>query len=170
MRRAVRGSGALQPENLKYSDIHPNDSIQSIIRNVCQNNIRTLEHSASVLDPAEMERAVQAIVKAKRVDSLRRGQLGARRATTRRTNSCSIRCRGDVGSPYADTLAAGLTKDDVAVLISYSGESRDIRYAQRRPRDRSHRDRHRYGPNRLSKLVDIRLQTSSTESFVRAAR
>lgn len=158
-------------ENLKYSDIHPNDSIQSIIRNVCQNNIRTLEYSASVLDPAEMERAVQAIVKAKRVDFYGVGNSGLVAYDAQNKFLRIKKVSVATSDPHMQILsAAGLTKDDVAVLISYSGESRDIfdTLSVVRETGATAIGITRYGPNRLSKLVDIRLQTSSTESFVRS--
>lgn len=158
-------------ESMNYTDIHPKDSVQSIIRSVCQNNIKTLENSMNVLDIGEMEKAVEAITKAKRVDFYGVGNSGlvAYDAQNKflRINKVSVTS----SDPHLQILsAASLQKEDVAVLISYSGESNDI-FDTLNVIKRTGATTigiTRYGSNRLSRMVDIRLQTSSMESFVRS--
>jgi DNA-binding MurR/RpiR family transcriptional regulator len=155
----------------KYDDVHPGDDLRSIVESVCHNNIRTLQESMAVMDLASLEKAVQAITAAPRVDFYGLGTSGivAHDAQNKflRINKISFAS----ADPHLQILSASsLRPGDVAVLISYSGETRDIfdTLAVVRESGATTVSITRYGPNKLSRQVDISLYTSSQESFIRS--
>ena len=154
-----------------YEDVHPGDDLRSIVENVCQNNIRTLQESMAVMDLAALDTAVQAITAAPRVDFYGLGTSGIVAIDAQnkflRINKVSFAS----ADPHLQILSASsLRPGDVAVLISYSGETRDIfdTLAIVRESGATSVSITRYGPNRLSRQADISLYTSSQESFIRS--
>jgi len=154
-----------------YEDIHPGDDLRSIMESVCRNNIKTIEESMAVIDFASIEKAVHVIAKAPRVDFYGLGTSGlvANDAQNKflRINKVSF----STSDPHLQILsAASLKPGDVAVLISYSGESKDIfdTLDVIRQAGATSVSITRYGPNTLSRKADINLHTSAQESFVRS--
>lgn len=162
---------SFSPKDAAYSDILPNDSLRSIAENITQNNIKSLENTLKLLDYNELERAVSAIEQAHRVDFYGCGNsaLVALDAQNKfmRIDKVSI---AHPDSHFQVVSAANLTPDDVAVLISYSGETRDILdltsiIAQTGATTISITQ---YGKNSLCEMVDIKLFTTSMETSLRS--
>ena len=148
------------------------DSEQDIFTNTCLGSIKTIENTLAVMDTDEFKKAVDLLCTAKRVDFYGVGTAGlvARDSMNKfiRINKYAVS-----SSDSHDQLLSivGLTPDDAAVLISYSGETPDII-------DLAHQLKAmgvpiisltRYGENTLCKMADVRLFSSANESVVRIA-
>lgn len=160
------------PENTSYQDIHPGDDLQMIAKAVTENNRKSLENVLGTLDYNELERAVDAMTAARRIDFYGCGNSGlvAQDAQNKfmRINKISI---SQVDPHMQIVSAATLVKGDVAVLISYSGETNDILSTHEliRRTGATTVSITRYGKNSLSELTDIRLYTASLETLIRSA-
>lgn len=154
-----------------YADIHPGDSVESIMNTVCANDIRAIENTVSVLKLDELEKAVTVIAAAKRVDFYGVAVSGnvAMDACNKfvRINKLSM----SSADPHQQILNASLlTPGDAAVLISYSGNTRDILETAQAVKlsGASLISLTKYSRNPLSKLADICLYSSSAESLIRS--
>jgi DNA-binding MurR/RpiR family transcriptional regulator len=160
-----------QNKGVTYNDIRPGDSVESIARSVCASHIKSIENTLSVLEMGELERAVEILCTAQRIDFYGIGASGhaAMDAHNKFIRIGKISMSSD--DPHQQILTASLLKkDDVAVLISYSGDTRDIL-------ELADIIKHtaatlisltRYGKNELSRKADIRLYCSSSELPVRS--
>jgi Transcriptional regulators len=160
-----------QTENVNYQDLHPSDDIETVIKSVSSNNVLSIENTLKVLDPREMERAVEAIIAAKRIEFYGVGNSGiialdAQSKFLRISKNCHA-----FTDPHQQLFsAASLQSSDVAVLISYSGQTIDIldTLATVKESGATTIGITRYGKNPLSSQVDIKLLTTSTETSFRS--
>ena len=153
-----------------FEDITPGDEPEAVMTNICQCNIRAIENTLAILDKAAPRQAVERLCEASRIDFYGLGSSGLVAQ-----DACSkfIRCGKRVCS-YTDAhsqmlSAVTLKEGDVAVLISYSGETTDILNLARQIRTSGATiiTLTRYGKNTLSELANIRLCSSSTETLFR---
>jgi DNA-binding MurR/RpiR family transcriptional regulator len=158
-------------ERNNISDITPGDSVEIIANNTCKNHIKTLRDCLAITDIAAMEKAVEHMVKAKRVDFYGVGSSGlvALDAQNKflRINKTSMSAL----DPHLQMLySSTLTKDDVVVLISYTGETKDILNTLNIVKELGVTSIAitRYGGNSLSENADIALTTISNETFMRS--
>lgn len=159
------------PESVTYRDILPKDDLRSIVANVTENNIKSLENTLNILNYDELELAVSAIANAKRVDFYGCGNSGlvALDAQNKfmRINKYS---NAQIDPHMQIAAAANLTKGDVAVLISYTGETRDILETMEliKRTGATTISITRYGKNSLSEMAQIKLFTPSLETLIRS--
>lgn len=160
------------PELAAYTDILPNDSLRAKAESVTRNNIRSLENTLKLLDYDELQRAADAIVAAKRVDFYGCGYSGI---VAQDAQNKFMRI-GKVSLSHADphiqiVSAASLSAGDVAVLISYTGETRDMLdlHALIAQTGATTVSLTRYGDNSLREVSDIRLVTTSLETLFRSS-
>lgn len=160
-----------QSETITYNDIRPGDSTESIINNVCMSNIKSIENTMSLINLQDLEQAINVIQKAKRVDFYGIGTSGnvAMDAYNKfmRINKVSM----SSADPHNQILSASsLEKGDVAVLISYTGDTKDIletaSIAQKT--EATIISITRYSKNPLTERADICLYSSSSEPLVRS--
>ncbi|MCK9252033.1 MAG: MurR/RpiR family transcriptional regulator [Clostridiaceae bacterium] len=161
----------MQQDSITYTDVRPGDSIDMIVRSVSMSNTKAIENTLSVLDEKELLRAIDVICQAERVDFYGVGSSGnvALDANNKfmRINKISIASQ----DPHVQILSATTLKaGDVAVLISYSGETMDILETAEIVRQSGATiiSITRLGKNPLSELADIRLYSSSVEGMVRS--
>jgi DNA-binding MurR/RpiR family transcriptional regulator len=161
-----------QQDSITYTDVRPGDSVANIVRSVSMNGIKAIENTMAVLDEAELEKAIAAICRARRVDFYGVGTSGTVALDAHnkflRINKISVAS----ADPHLQVLAATtLTPDDVAVLISYTGETKDILETADIISQTGARTIGitRYGRNPLSDKVDIRLCSSASETLIRSA-
>lgn len=161
-----------QQDNITYSDVHPGDSIHNIICSVSLNSIKAIENTVAVLDEIELEKAVRAISQARRVDFYGVGTSGmvALDAHNKflRINKISVAS----SDPHLQVLSATtLMPEDVAVLISYTGETKDILETADVITETGATivSITRYGRNPLSDQAHIRLCSSASETLIRSA-
>ncbi len=160
-----------QAEDVSYMDLHPHDDIRTVIKNVTSNNILSIENTMKILDPGEMEKAIDTIIHAKRIDFYGVGSSGivaldAQSKFLRIAKNCYA-----FTDPHQQLFsAASLGENDAAVLISYSGETLDIldTLSIIQESGATTIGITRYGKNSLSSRVDIKLFTTSTETGFRS--
>lgn len=153
------------------SDLNPGDKVDLILHNTCKNHIKTLQDCLSIMDLSSLERSVDLIAEAKRVDFYGLGSSGlvAFDAQNKflRINKISM----SASDPHLQMLyASTLTKDDVVVLISYTGETIDILNTLNIVKDLGATTIAitRYGGNSLARNSDIVLTTISNDTFMRS--
>lgn len=162
---------AAAKESVTFEDIRAGDAPATVLRNISLSSIKAIRDTVAMTDTQTLEAAVDVLCKAKRIDFY---GLGASGLVALDAGSKFLRC-GKTSfaftSPHEQILAAlTLKKDDVAVLISYSGETIDIlKIAQDiRAMGATIISITRFGKNALSEMADIRLHSSSAETMLRA--
>lgn len=160
-----------QNKEVTYRDIQPGDSVKSIIRNVCMSHMQAIENTLSVLDTTQMQKAVNVIGKAKRIDFYGIGTSGIVAMDAHNKFVRIGKISMSSADPHQQILTAALlAKGDVAVLISYSGDTRDILeladVVKRTPATLISITR--YSKNELSQKADICLYCSSSELLTRS--
>ncbi|MEG1381617.1 MAG: MurR/RpiR family transcriptional regulator [Ruthenibacterium sp.] len=110
-----------------YKDIRPGDDLNTIIENVSYNNRCSIDDTLAVLDKNEVARAVIVLREAARINLYGLGASGlvcqdaAQKFLRIRKN-----CQAFVDGHSLQTAAALLEQEDVAVLISNSGDTLEI--------------------------------------------
>lgn len=155
----------------EYGDIQPGSSVETVINAVCSNNVLAIENTMAVLDPDELKRAISAIIAADRVDFYGAGTSGhvAMDAYNKfvRINKISM----STADPHQQILnASQLSAGDVAVLISYSGNTKDLLETAETAKSAGATviSLTKYSKNPLTKLADICLYSSSADALVRS--
>lgn len=166
----VRIAGDLQTGellNYDFQEITSTKNIAALIDSVSQNNIHSIAETLKILNYQQVELAIDAIHRANRIDiyGAAASQIIAQDAQQKflRINKpCHV---------YEDahlqlTSSVNLSEDDVAIGISYSGETNHILSAIRNASkaDATTIGITGYGDNPLSEMVDINLSISSSES------
>jgi DNA-binding MurR/RpiR family transcriptional regulator len=163
---------AMQSSDQAYKEISPNDDIKTLINSISYNNIYAIRQTLQLLDFKEVERAVEAIQAAGRIDfyGAAASQIIAQDAQQKflRINKA---CTAYTDSHLQLTSSVTLTEKDVAVGISYSGETTHVLEAIKISKENNATTIGitRYGANPLASMVDICLTTSATESDIRSA-
>lgn len=160
-----------QSEEIAYNDVRPGDSTESIIHSVCMSNIKSIENTMSIINATGLEQAIEAIGAADRVDFYGIGTSGnvAMDAHNKfiRINKTSM----SSADPHNQILSASSLKEgDVAVLISYTGDTKDILETADsvQKTDATLISLTRYSKNPLSERADISLYSSSSEPLIRS--
>lgn len=155
----------------EYGDIQPGSSVESIMKTVCTNDMLAIENTLAVLELHEIKRAVSAIISARRIDFYGIGVSGnvAMDAYSKfiRINKLSM----STSDPHQQLLnASQLTFGDVAMLISYSGTTKDLLDVAEIVKQSGATliSLTKYSKNPLTKLADICLYSSSSDALVRS--
>lgn len=154
-----------------YTDVKPGDDISTIIRNISYNNKKSIDNTMEFLSEDSIRKAVDAIVKAKEIDFYGFGAsyiicLDAFQKFARINKN--VRVSSD---PHMQAeFASNLTKDDVVVAISYSGETKDTYESVKIAKDAGATiiGITKFGHSTISDLCDINLFVSSTEIAFRS--
>jgi DNA-binding MurR/RpiR family transcriptional regulator len=167
----ARDMSAWQSSGNEYTDIRPGDKLETIIKNVCLNNKKAIEDTLQILDYEEIRKAVDVIHKAGKMIFFGSGAS----AVVAMDASQKFTRIGKVCYSWADphlqiTTAANLNKDDAAVAISYSGETRDIIETAKVAKQSGAIviAITRYGISSLGEMADIQLFLSSPENTMRS--
>ena len=116
-----------QLDTVPYNDVRPGDSIESIIHRACMSNIKSIENTKTLLNIDDLSYAVEAIVSAGRVDFYGVGTSGIVALDAQNKFMRINKITMSSPDPHSQILsAASLKKGDVAVLISYTGDTKDI--------------------------------------------
>ena len=155
--------------SVEYGDIQPGSSLESILKTVCNNDMKAIENTLGVLDAEEVKKAVEAIEKAPRVDFYGSGTSGyvAMDAYSKfaRIGKISMSTMIEV----QQTLnAVQLKKGDVAVVISYSGNTKSSLEAAScvKKTGATLISLTKYSKNPLAKMADICLYSSSADDAI----
>lgn len=158
-------------EESKYTDIRAGDRLETIVENVCHNNKKSIEDTLKVLDFGDVKNAVNAIHKAKRVDFYGVGASGIiamdGQQKFMRINKF---CQAYIDPHLQITAAATLKTGDAAIMISYSGETRDIVESMKVAKESGAIiiAITKYGKSTIGEGADIRLFLSSPETSMRS--
>ena len=157
--------------DIHYEDILPCDNLETLVRSVSMNSIKSIENTLNMLNMNELERAINAIAQAKRVDFYGVGNSGIVALDAQmkflRINKFSF---SSAESHKHILYASSLKKGDVVVLISYSGETKDVLDILDIIKESGATSISitRYGKNTLSEKTDINLCTPAIELLVRS--
>ncbi|OXM83239.1 MurR/RpiR family transcriptional regulator [Paenibacillus rigui] len=169
----LKVAGDLKDESNEtgYQEIKGEDSIERIIENASNNNIQSIRDTLKILSPANVQKAVEAILRAKRIYFY---GIGASNLIATDAQHKFMRINKTSFS-FADSdlqlvSSVMLTKDDAVIGISYSGETPTIVECMKRARESGAATISitRYGSNAVSQLADIPLFISSTETEIRS--
>ncbi|WP_256759451.1 MurR/RpiR family transcriptional regulator [Cohnella sp. WQ 127256] len=165
--------GDLQDESssVGYQEFTREDSIEQIIENVSNNNIQSIRDTLKVMTVKDVEKAVEALQRAKRIYFYGIGAsnliaIDAQHKFMRINKTCLSFSDSDLQL----ISSVMLEKDDVVVGISYSGETQTIIDCLKRARGLGATTISitRYGSTTVSQLADIPLYISSTETEIRS--
>lgn len=154
-------------EEYVYDDVTKHDSIQSIIDKVISINIKALQDTKKVIDPVELEKAVDAIYRANKIDIYGAGGSyitaeNARMRFYRIGKRCII-----YNDPNQQAVSASLlTPGDVAIGISNSGRTKSTVLALKRAKENGAKTIciTNYEKTPITQWSDIVLFTSTRDS------
>ena len=154
-----------------FEDIRPGDDLETVVHNICVSSIRAIENTMAVTTNDALQQAVDALCKAERIDFYGVGTSGlvALDAAGKfaRINKLVV----SHADPHNQMLfATTLKENDVAVLISYSGETTDMLNLAREIQKQGTTiiTLTKYSKNSLAALADINLYCVSTETLHRS--
>lgn len=154
-----------------YQEIRAGDSVLSIIQYVSNNNVQSIIDTVKVLDETMVQEAVKALTEAKRIFFF---GLGASNLIALDAQQKFLRINRNAlafADPHVQIASSVmLSQDDVAVGISYSGETKPIISALRNAQEHGAATISitKYGSNGLSAYADYPLFISSTEHEIRS--
>lgn len=157
-------------ENM-YNDINPQDNIDTIITNISYNNKKSIDNTVEVLSKEALKEAVRVISKADKIDFYGVGAsyiiaLDAFQKFTRINKNVRATSDTHLQIEFASNLKMG----DVAVAISYSGETKDTFESIEVAKDAGATTISitKFGNNSISNLCDINLFVLSPEITFRS--
>ncbi len=165
--------GDLQTDGASYGykEIKRDDSIDSLIESVSNNNIQSIKDTIKITDPVQIQKAIDALYRAKRIYFYGIGASGLI-ATDAMQKFMRINkvCFSFADSDLQLVSSVLLTSEDVIVGISYSGETRTIVECVKKAKELGATviSFTRYGHTTIGKLADIPLHISSTETEIRS--
>ena len=158
-------------EKNTFTDLQPGDSQPIIIQKVANTNIQSIEDTISVLDITEVKKAVKSIQKARRLYFFGLGASNLVCAdAVHKFLRINMACFTWEDSHQQLAMATLLTKDDVVVLVSNSGNTReivDILDIAKRQKAKVIAIT-RYSLSKLAQNADIVLNTSTPETLIRS--
>lgn len=165
---------ALRSEERKdiSTEISRNDDLKDIVDKVTYRSIQALEDTRKLLDLEELKCCVEVLERAKTIGLFGIGSslLAARDMSLKllRLNKPCI-CNDDWHSQIV--CARNLTKDDAAIVISYSGMTREMISCAKIMKEKNVPiiAVTRFAENELTKLADYKLYVSAKELLVRTA-
>lgn len=151
-------------------DISPDDSLERVVQVVGSADLRAIQQTIERIDLDALERAAQALAKARRIDVYGVGGSGAvAQETETRLFRIGCQVRGWTEVHGAATSAALLTPADVAIGISHSGATRETLEPFETAKERGATTIAITTDPRspLAKAADIRLISSTSETSFR---
>ncbi|MDF2959185.1 MAG: transcriptional regulator, RpiR family [Paenibacillus sp.] len=161
---------AQQPVEQSYQDIVAGNPLSSIVEAMEANHVRSITDTTRLLDMKQLEQAIHALKHARQIDLYGVATSGliaqdfyqkliriGKRAVT-------------FSDPHmAVTSASNLTAEDVAIGISYSGETSETIAALKCAAENGATtiSLTKFGSNKLTSLADISLFTSTLEEGMR---
>ncbi|MBQ7784903.1 MAG: MurR/RpiR family transcriptional regulator [Clostridia bacterium] len=155
------------------ADLEGNEKLEDIVDRITAHNMRSISETKNLLDHEALEKAIAMLTDAPRIDFLGSGASGivamdAHQKFIRIGKTCNT----SQDSHIQMTLVSSLRPKDVAVVISYSGKTKDAleNAAVAKERGAYVIALTKYGSdNPLAKLGDIVLYTTSSETAYRSS-
>jgi DNA-binding MurR/RpiR family transcriptional regulator len=166
-----QGRTAAEPRTAALGPrIGPDDDLEQVIGVVAEADLRALRHTADQLDREALERAAQALARARRIDVYGVGGSGIVAHETQ-ARLFGIGCAAHAWTEVhaAATSAALLTPSDAVVAVSHSGATREVLEPLRTAAERGAATVALTGDPRspLAQAADIRLTSFSGETSFR---
>lgn len=153
-----------------YDDISVEDSIENIMQKLSYDNRKVIKNTIDLLSVEELEKTVDAAENADRIYIF---GIGASGLVAMDLQYKLMRVKKTV-IYYPDThaqlsSAANMDSNDLAIAISYSGESLEVYNALNTAKKRGAITIAitKYGENPLNKMADIKLQVAGSEKNLR---
>lgn len=154
-----------------YSDIQEGDRVENVIRNVCRHNMQAIEDTLSLMEPEVVEATADKLFHAQRLDLY---AIAASNLVAQDAQQKFMRINKRV-TAYSDphlqlSSAASLTPADVAIALSWSGETREVLEAA----NLAKRNGAflvaitRYGRVSLAEIADVHFGLSAPEMAIRS--
>lgn len=156
---------------MNYKDINPNDDSPDIVAKVTENNIKAIRNTVEIMDYAELNRAAALLMNARRIDFYGVGNSGFVALDAQNKFLRINKLATAQTDPHLQILtASNLSENDVAVFISYTGETRDLLETMEivKTTGASTISITKLGKNSLSLASDVNLFMVSDESFIRS--
>ncbi len=162
----IRIAGDLhRPMEERYRDIDPEETQASVLSKMTANSIQAIRETAEIVSMEELDQAVKALSNAKTIHFFGVG-ASAIIALDAQQKFLRIHKQAMAFSDIHMTamLMANVSKDDVVVGISYSGETKEIIEIMdlANDRDATTISLTRYGSSPVSERATIKLFTSAT--------
>lgn len=161
------------PSSYVTTDMEGNEALADIVERITAHNMRSISETRSLLSEEILEKAITMLADAPRIDFLGSGASGI---VAMDAHQKFIRigktCNASQDSHIQLTLASSLRPGDVAVVISYSGKTKDAleNAAVAKERGAYVIALTKYGSdNPLAKIGDIVLYTTSSETAYRSS-
>lgn len=154
----------------EYDYIDINDSIKEVIIKTSNKNIQSINDTVALLDEKEIKNAVDSIKNAKKICIFGVGESGIIGMDLQYK---LIRIHKDVlmnlDSHTQISMAANLLEDDVAIGISYSGNTKEVYTALNKAKEKGAKciTITKFGENPIASLGDIKIQVPVVEKDLR---
>lgn len=158
-------------EGEQYTDVEPGDDLKSIIQNISYNNKKSLDDTLEIISYKAIEDTVEAIAAAERIEFYGVGAsyIIAFDAVQKfsRINKIAI---GYQDPHLQIASASNLKKGDVAIAISYSGETKDTYDSICMAKESGAKTISitKFGQSSISDVCDINLFVSAPEISIRS--
>ncbi|MGG6311771.1 MurR/RpiR family transcriptional regulator [Paenibacillus macerans] len=166
----LAGELAHKPADNHYQDIIAGNDLQKIVEAMEANHLASITDTTRLLDMNQLARAVEALCRAKRIDlyGVATSSIVAQ-DFYQKLIRIGKNCTAFADSHMQITSASSLSEGDVALAVSYSGETPETIDALRCAKDSGAvtLSLTQYGSNRLATLADISLFSSSLEEGMR---
>ncbi len=154
-----------------YGEIEPADSLGTVKDKIFQSNIQALQDTALTLSESALEEAVHAILSAREIHFYGIGASGlVAQDAEQKFARIGLPARSFVDAHMQITRAVLLNPGDVAVGISYSGDTYEISHAIELAKEAGAVTIciTNFSKSRLAQLCDIVLLTASREHVFRS--
>ncbi|THF74937.1 MurR/RpiR family transcriptional regulator [Cohnella fermenti] len=161
---------AQQPAAMQYQDIVAGNPLAEIVSAITANHLRSITDTTRLLDIEQLEAAIAALHSANRIDLYGSGTSGMIADDFYHKLIRIGKAAHSSSDPHLQlTSAASLTSRDVAVGISYSGETKETINALRVAVEQGATaiSITRFGHTTLAEQASIRLFTTSSEAGMR---
>ena len=158
--------GKVREEEYVYDDISKKDSINSIINKIVHRNTKTLQDTKKLISSRDIERAVEAITNAKKIDIYGAGGsfIAAENARLR-FYRIGKQCFASNDGNQQLVSASLLTKDDIAIGISNSGKTKSTVMALKKAKECGAKTIciTNYNQSPITEYADIKLFSSTQD-------
>lgn len=154
-----------------YQEIEIDGPVSELVESISHNNMRSIQDTMSVLSSQELETAIDAMYRARKIVLFGIGAsaviaMDLKQKLTR----INYWCETGLGLDELKTLAANLDERDVAFGISYSGETQEVVDSLQLARKNGAAtiSLTRFGSNPVAIAAETNLFTSSLENSIRS--
>ena len=160
---------SVSPDSLVYADVIPEDSLLTMAEKIVEANVKALRDTLKVMDMETLDRALNAILAANRVQIYAIGGSGvAARELQFKLMQLGINANAFIDSQMQFISASLLTDADVAVAVCHSGNKRHTVEALELAKASGATTIciTSYTASPIAEVADIKLYTSAWENLV----